>query len=89
MLPDGKVEQVRWAELTEVQLMTTAHGPFAEDVFFVLFGRAEGQGCVVPQSMADDAFLRRLQTLPGFDNEELIRAMSCTVDARFVLWREA
>jgi hypothetical protein len=87
VLPDGRVEQVGWDELAEVQVMTTSDGPFTEDVFFVLFGRNEGQGCVVPHSKADDSFLRRLQALPGFDNEALIRAMISVVEDQFLLWR--
>jgi hypothetical protein len=46
-LANGKVEAVAWDDLEEVCVLTTADGPFAEDVFFVLAGR--GGGCVVPQ----------------------------------------
>jgi hypothetical protein len=88
-LADGKVEQVAWDDLQEVVVLTTADGPFAEDVFFVLAGR-DGTGCVVPQGAPESGeLLERLQRLPGFDNEAFIRAMSSTEDARFVCWRRA
>lgn len=54
--------------LTEVMVVTTAQGPFEEDVFFVL--TAVGAGLTVPQAMATDAFLSRLPTLPGFGNSQ-------------------
>src|SRR5262245_19249886 len=88
-LADGKLEQVRWDELTEVWIVTSAEGPFAEDVFFVLTGDGD-TGCVVPQGAAESgALLERLQRLPGFDNEAVIQAMACAEDARFVCWRRA
>jgi hypothetical protein len=86
-LADGKVEQVTWDDLEEVSVLTTSEGPLAEDVFFVLAGRG-GTGCVVPQGAPEStALLERLQRLPGFDNEALVRAMGNTEEARFVCWR--
>jgi hypothetical protein len=86
-LAGGKVEEVAWDALEEVSVLTTADGPFAEDVFFILAGR-DGSGCVVPQGAPESGeLLERLQRLPGFDNEAFIRAMSSAEDARFVCWR--
>jgi hypothetical protein len=88
-LPGGKVEQVAWDDLQEVVVLTTSDGPFAEDVFFVLAGR-DGTGCVVPQGAPESTqLLERLQRLPGFDNESLIRAMTSTEDNKFVCWRRS
>ena len=84
---DGTLEQVAWDDLQEVSIAMSADGPFADDVFFVLVGQ-EGRGCVVPQTAAEsDQLLERLQRLPGFDNEAVIRAMGSVEDARFVCWR--
>jgi hypothetical protein len=86
-LANGSEEQVSWDGLLEVSVLTTSDGPFAEDVFFVLVGR-DDTGCVIPQSSPESAqLLERLQRLPGFDNEAIIRAMSSTEDARFLCWR--
>jgi hypothetical protein len=87
VLPDGKVERVSWYGLREVAVLTTSDGPFAEDVFFVLAGQ-DGTGCVVPQGAPESTqLLERLQRLPAFDNDALIRAMSSTGNATFVCWR--
>jgi hypothetical protein len=88
-LANGKVEEVAWDDLEEVSVLTTADGPFAEDVFFVLAGR-DGTGCVVPQSAPESGqLLELLQRLSGFDNEAFIHAMGSTGEARFVCWRRS
>jgi hypothetical protein len=84
--PDGKVERVDWADLRKVEIVTTADGPFAPDVFWVLHG-AEG-GCAVPQGATGDTqLLERLQALPGFDHGTCIQAMSSTSFRRFLCWQ--
>ncbi|MFF0500773.1 hypothetical protein ACFYU5_30555 [Nocardia aobensis] len=85
-LDNGRIEEVTWLELTEVRIITTADGPFADDVFFVLIG-VRGNGCVVPHSAADTEFLARLQKLPGFDNAAVIEAMETVGDRQFLVWR--
>lgn len=85
-LDNGRIEEVGWQELTEVRIITTADGPFADDVFFVLIG-VRGNGCVVPHSAASHEFLCRLQQLPGFDHEKVIEAMCTVADRQFLLWR--
>ena len=42
-LPDGRQETVRFADLVEVAIRTTPHGPWQDDVFFLLTGR-DGSG---------------------------------------------
>jgi hypothetical protein len=72
-----------------IVVLATSDGPFAEDVFFVLSGQ-DGTGCVIPQGAPESTqLLERLQRLPGFDNEALIRAMSSTQDATFPCWRRS
>jgi hypothetical protein len=70
-----------------VAVETTDEGPFAADVFFHLTG--ETSGCVVPLGATGEPVLvERLQTLPGFDNETLIKAMTSTSNQRFILWQK-
>ena len=84
--PEGGVKEVRWDDLAEVGIVTTDAGPFDEDVYWMLID-AGGEGIAVPSSAVTDELLDRLQTLPGFDNEQMIHAMSSTEDARFVCWQ--
>lgn len=86
--PDGVEEKIRWDDLHEVSVLTTDEVPWQEDVYFLLIGADGKAGCAVPQSSKGcDQLLKRLQELPGFDNEAVIRAMGSTSDAKFVCWK--
>ena len=83
---DGKQETVLWSELQNVTIMTTDEGPFSDDVFWVLSGSETG--CLVPsEAEGMKELLPRLQQLPGFDNEAVIRAMGSTGNEKFLCWR--
>lgn len=88
-LPDGNVEIVRWDDLLEVNIITTDEGPYVDDVYWMLHGK-DGRGCAVP-SEADGMkeLLSRLQELPGFDNEAVLKAMGSTNNAIFHCWKRA
>lgn len=86
MLPDGKTEALRWEDLQEVGIWTTDEGPAQEDVYWMLIG-TDG-GCAVSGSAEGiKELLKRLQQLPGFDNEAVIKAMGCTSNNKFVCWK--
>jgi hypothetical protein len=85
----GRIEEVEWQNLSEVQIVTTDEGPFEDDAFFLLVGN-DGKGCCVPQGAEGSGpLLERLQALPGFDNDQVIAAMGCSENARFVCWKKA
>jgi hypothetical protein len=85
---DGVVETIRWDEVHEVGILTTDEGPWQEDVFFLLIAADGMSGCCVPQSSDGcDQLLRRLQQLPNFDNEAVIKAMGSSCNAKFVCWK--
>lgn len=84
--PLGRTHSIRWDELTAVSFVTTDAGPFVDDMFWQL--RAGNVVCTIPsEARGTDELLPRLQSLPGFDNEALIGAMTCTVNDCFLLWR--
>lgn len=84
-MPNGAQERVRWSDLSEVYIVTSDEGPFVDDVCWVLRGTTSG--CLVP-SEADgmEELLRRLQQLPLFNDEAVIKAMGCTSNATFPCW---
>ena len=87
LLADGTEESVTWSNLAEVAIRTTPEGPWKEDVFFLLV-RAGGGGCAVPAGdPSADALMNRLQSMPGFDNEAFIEAMTTMDDGLFVVWQ--
>jgi hypothetical protein len=86
VLADGSLESVRWDEITQIRIATTAGGPFSEDLFWMLFGPDRCTGVAVPGSYVDDALMSRFQALPGFDNEQVVAAMRSMGRAQFVVW---
>ena len=79
---------VSWVDLQEIGIQTTDGGPFVEDVFLVL--RGGEVRCVIPlEATGFTAVLSRLRELPGFDNDAVISAMTCTDNAAFPCWRRA
>jgi len=85
---DGVEETIRWDDLHQIAILTTDEGPWREDVFFLLIASDGKSGCAVPQSSDGcERLLERLQKLPGFDNEAVIKAMSSTSNAKFVCWK--
>jgi hypothetical protein len=83
--PGAETQRVAWSELQRVEIITTDEGPWAADVIWVLHGASSG--CVIPQgATGHKRLLERLQELPGFDNEAVIRAMASTSNDTFVAW---
>jgi len=84
---DGREERIAWDDLVQVSIVTTEEGPFSDDLFFLLQAD-DGSGCIIAnEQAAETGLVGRLQRLPRFDNEALIQASGCTVDAHFVCWR--
>jgi hypothetical protein len=85
--PDGKTERVLWDKLVRVSIRTTSDGPVAPDVFWVV---TDGEGeILVPQgAIGDQALMEKLQELPGFDSEAVVKAMCCADDKEFLCWEK-
>ena len=82
----GDVRCVLWDELLEVGVLTTDAGPVADDVFWMLVDGPE-KGCLIPsETVGMGELLKRLQTLPDFDNEAVVSAMGSSENAKFVCW---
>ncbi|MBL9078085.1 MAG: hypothetical protein JNL08_11310 [Planctomycetes bacterium] len=84
--PDGRQLAVAWQDLTSVEVHTDDSGPWGADVWWVL--RDATQACIFPAGAhGEPELLPKLQSLPGFANDELIRAMASTEPAAFLCWR--
>jgi hypothetical protein len=83
------LESLHWPELRRIRIVTTASGPWSEDVFFVLEA-SNGKGCVVPHDAAvRTKLLEEIQArLTGLDDTKVIEAMGSTSDATFTVWEK-
>ena len=87
--PSGKSRVVPWNEIVRVSIRTTDEGPFSPDVFWEIEGRGDGAVIVFPGGAPGESeLLAELQRrLDGFDNEQVIAAMTSTSNARFLVWQ--
>ncbi len=85
--PDGVALSISWDDVDCVAIETNDSGPWGSDVWW----RFEGSErcCTYPQGATGDTKL--IDSLgdrfPGFDYDQLSRAMCSTTNARFVCWR--
>jgi hypothetical protein len=87
--PEGKVRRLSVAELTGVAIETNDEGPFAPDVWWMLFGADDRVSLVWPLgARGDELTLDSLMQLPGIDLEKMIEATASTERGFFPLWRK-
>jgi hypothetical protein len=84
---DGNWIGLPWEQLDLVDIETTADGPVASDVFWVL-GSGTHHAVIAHGTAGEDAMVERLTALPGFDHETMIEAMSSTERRVFPCWRK-
>ena len=86
--PDGSTESITWADLANVDVITTGGGPFEIDLFWVFTDKGGRRGPVVPMGAGGEhELVKAMQVrLAGFDNMAVIEAMSSTGEAKFPIW---
>ena len=88
VLEDGEVVQrLGWVDLEQVAVVTTAAGPWDEDMFWVLSTAGDGAGVVVPHGLAVDEVVPRLLQLANLDKDRLVESLGSASQATFILWR--
>jgi len=84
----GRRQRIALAQLIEVGIMTTANGPFGDDVFWVL--KTNSKSVTVPWGIdGESELLAALQALPEFDHDAVIKASASTELAAFQAWIRA
>lgn len=83
----GLREQVAWADIERVRILTNDRGPWHDDVFFVIDSK-QGDGCLVTHDLAVrsgllDALYARLE---GLNSAAVIEAMGSAENRVFTIW---
>lgn len=87
--PGGETRYMPWSHLCAVVIETTDEGPWAEDVYFLLFSEALENSFGFPQCAQDSqALLERLMQLPGFNSQAVVAAMGSTANKSFLCWEK-
>jgi hypothetical protein len=86
--PGELPQTLNWVELASVGIVTTEHGPFATDLFWLLQSRDRSRSLIVPMdATGEHELLKAMQArLPGFDNMAVVEAMGSIDNAGFVIW---
>ena len=75
---------VHWGDITRITAITTNDGPWLDDLFYhVVY--AGGDLTLPSEANGVAAFVDKLRTLPGFDNEALGRANGSAQNNSFVV----
>jgi hypothetical protein len=86
-LADGRREEVRWDEIVEVEVLTTAVGVHKEDGVVLVLAVDEERGCLLPSRLAvEHGVIARLHALPRFDGRRLVAAMEQPPPSRTTCW---
>ena len=72
--------------LTKVSIIATDEGPFLDDTFWLMMFKII---IMIPQGVTgEEKLLERLQQLPDFDNDAVIKAMACSENDAFHVWEK-
>jgi hypothetical protein len=86
-MADGRQEQVDWNELTEVEVLTAATGPYRGNGGVVILAGDGEHGCLVPiDSVGSSGLVDRLALLPGFDVNLFVEALQRKPPTRTTCW---
>lgn len=86
-LSGGNTEYVRWRDLREVTMVSTAGMNVSEEYFYVLAGTGNA-GVLVGQNLAaKHDLLSHLAKLPGFDHRGVAAGLGAMGSQRLLLWR--
>jgi len=89
--PNGETQSVMWKDLSRVGIRTSDDGPAQPDVFWGLHTGAEKATLVYPGgSTGEQEILAAMESrLPGFDDNQVIKAMGSTSNAYFLVWEQS
>ena len=83
----GEGSTMMWSALSSVAIETNDTGPWGADVWWLLFDDHHKLGCGFPEgATGEKSVVDRLTALPGFDHEQMIKAMGSTNNAVFPVW---
>lgn len=70
----------------KISIITTSKGPLYPDLFWMI--ESTSNITIIPSEGPDEDLLTKVQNMPEFDNEAVIKAMTSTKDEIFVCWEK-
>lgn len=74
-------------DLSGVVIETNDSDPWGADVWWLLYGQEGRLSLAIPQgATGEEALIKHLTKLEGFNHEAMIAAMGCVDNATFLVW---
>ena len=87
-MADGRQEAVSWTELSEVEVLRAATGPYRANGGVVILAGTPERGCLIPlDSVGSSGLVDQLVLLPGFDVGLFAEALQMKPPTRTMCWR--
>ena len=84
----GEIRIVAKNDLSGVAIETNDSGPWGADVWWLLFDCTDQLACAFPQGASGESgVIDYISGLPAFDHGAMIKAMTSTENAFFLVWR--
>ncbi len=83
---DGIEKSFEIYGIQQIIIETNDSGPWGTDLWWRIFGK-DGLLSVPGGATGESEMLENFQRFPNFDNAELIKSMSSTDNAEFVVWQ--
>jgi len=93
--PEDTPEKIEWALVNQIEIVTSSHGPFAEDFWWLFYLSGQDEPVSVPQGVRDqnghyDSVQKIHKILEakfaGFDFDQIRQAIGSTSEAKFLVW---
>jgi hypothetical protein len=83
---NGKIDSLKWADVSFIYIITTDGGPFTDDLFYVF--ETKDYGFVIPSEVTKEIkmFDYFSKAFPDLNLEAMIKACGCIENAIFPLW---
>ena len=89
VIPHKREESIAWSELDEIAIATNDQGPFFDDAHWMLMNKDKSKGVAISNDAKGfSELLTKLQLLPSFNNEQVIKTMGCTDNDWFPVWKK-
>ncbi|MBR8043059.1 hypothetical protein KDW40_16400 [Burkholderia cenocepacia] len=86
----GAMRGIALSDLGAIMIETNDQGPFASDIWWILFDTNKQFACAFPQDAEGaKAAVDRLLDLPGIDHRKVIDAQASIQNATFPIWARA
>ena len=85
--PRVRTGKVLWKNINSIKLVNTDEGPWNPDIWLIVIGENEDEGCVIPHGAKGiDEIYEVISKYENFNFENFGKSMTTAENAEFDLW---